>query len=148
MNNQDTRNNNQTLINNQIPNMRIHSLITLIILLTLLNLSPALTHDYLAQNVVPLTAATDLASAYAYPNPANFNAGITCVTFTNLSANCTIRIFNPRGELAKTISITGGSGETTWNGVTDFGGNAAAGVYLYLIESGSEKKTGKLIILR
>jgi hypothetical protein len=128
--------------------MQLKNLTILIALLTFLSQVPVLAQDYLAQNVTAMSPATDLASAYAYPNPANFAGGVTYVTFTNLSATCTIRIFNAAGELAKTINISGGSGETTWNGVTNFGGDATAGVYLYLIESGSEKKTGKLIILR
>jgi hypothetical protein len=104
--------------------------------------------NYFYGTVTNLAAATDLSSVFAYPNPANFAGGTTSITFTNLAENCTIRIFNARGELARTISVSGGSGETTWDGKTNFGGDTASGVYLYLVESSSDQKTGKLIILR
>jgi hypothetical protein len=98
--------------------------------------------------VIMSTPATDASNAYAYPVPFKPSAGHTTITFTNLPAICTIKIYTIAGELVKTISVNSSSGQTTWDGKTNFGGNTASGVYLYLIESSSSKKTGKLIIIR
>ena len=95
-----------------------------------------------------LAAASDLSSAFIYPNPCNVANDGASVTFTNLSSSCTIRIFNSGGELVKTIAVSGGTGETTWNLVNNTGGNTGGGIYFYIIESGSDKKMGKLIIIR
>lgn len=98
--------------------------------------------------VLMSTPATDLSSAYAFPIPFKPPDGHTTITFTNLASLCTIRIYTINGELVKTIQETNGDGQATWDGKTDFGGDAFSGVYLYLITSDSDKKTGKLIIVR
>jgi hypothetical protein len=92
--------------------------------------------------------STDPSNAYAYPVPFKPSEGHTVITFTNLPAICTIKIYTIAGELIKTIPVSSSSGSTTWDAKTDFGGNAASGVYIYLIESSTSKKLGKLMIIR
>jgi len=51
------------------------------------------------------------------------------------------------GELVR--KFQGVSGRQTWDGKNQNGEQVAAGVYIYLITTGDEKKiTGKLFILR
>ena len=123
----------------------LYSLLVLIILLSSTTL--ATTPNYFLQSVTANSAATDLSSAFAYPNPYNTSSGNTTITFTNLAAICSIRIYTAFGELVKTIQETDGDGQTTWDGNTDFGGVTASGTYWYLIESANDKKISKLIII-
>ena len=41
-----------------------------------------------------------------------------------------------------------GTGQHTWDVKTDGGAEVASGVYFYLIQSATDKKMGKLIIIR
>ncbi|MFA4858753.1 MAG: Ig-like domain-containing protein [Candidatus Margulisiibacteriota bacterium] len=98
--------------------------------------------------VLMATPTTDPSNAYAYPVPFKPSAGHTVITFTNLPSICTIKIYTIAGNLLKTITVSSSSGSATWDAKTDFGGNCASGVYIYLIESATDKKLGKLIIIR
>jgi hypothetical protein len=94
------------------------------------------------------TPALSLADAYAFPNPFKPGAGHTQVTFTNLSAQCTIKIFTLTGDLVKTIPVTSGTGQATWDVKNDGGENVASGLYLYAIANSNEVKRGKLAVIR
>jgi len=90
--------------------------------------------------------ASDLSSAYVFPNPCR--TGNSVMNFANIAATCTIKIFTPAGELVKNISITSGTGQTTWDLKNDGGENAVPGLYFYLIKSATDSKIGKLVILK
>lgn len=87
--------------------------------------------------------APDLSQAYAYPVPFRPSQGHTRVKFSGLSPACTIRIYSVDGELVKSIEETDGDGfNDSWDG------NTASGAYLYIIDNGSQKKTGQLVIIK
>jgi hypothetical protein len=88
--------------------------------------------------------AEDLSQAYAYPVPFRPSKGHTRVKFAGLSPQCVIRVYSLSGELIKTIQESDGdSFNDSWDG-----SGAASGTYIYVIENGSERKTGQLVIVK
>ncbi|MFN3551419.1 MAG: hypothetical protein ACK4WJ_06400, partial [Endomicrobiia bacterium] len=60
-----------------------------------------------------------------------------------------IFIYTITGELVAKINFdTNDNGEKPWYGKNDNGFDVASGVYLWLVKSKQDKKTGKLIIIR
>lgn len=94
----------------------------------------------------PATATLDF--AYAYPNPFKKKLGHTIITFTKLTYEASIKIYTISGEHVCTINKSSGVDNVSWDVRNDQGQALASGLYIYLIESGSLKKTGKLIIIK
>jgi len=95
-----------------------------------------------------ISLAGDLTFAYPFPNPYKPSLGHTTTTFTNLADTCTIKIFSTMGEVVKSISITGGNGQSVWDVKNDAGENLASGIYFYYIKSATDSKVGKLVVIR
>ncbi len=107
-------------------------------------------------------AAPTLAAAHAYPNPfmPNSNKGHTHVTFTDLPAQVTIKIFSINGRLVQTLTKDDSGNTCAWSPLTGQTNTAtcvasgqdgalASGVYIFTyIQPGAPKKQGKLIIIR
>ena len=90
------------------------------------------------------TIKNNLMEVIVYPNPCRVYLGQQ-LHFTQLTAQCTIKIFNIAGELVKEIEHTNGTDEEVW---TD-PGKIASGVYLYLIMNDHDQKaTGKFGIIK
>ncbi len=73
------------------------------------------------------------------------------MTFTNIPSQCTIKIYTLTGDLVRQIrhsDIGGQIGQDVWDGKTTRGDPAASGVYLWRVESASDGKNGKLMIIR
>ncbi len=98
---------------------------------------------------------TNVSAVYAFPVPwkprsndtaryGNLSGGIT---FASLPTQGTIRIYTVLGELVNSIEIPSGSTTVSWFGTNGRGENVASGVYLWKIESGSNHKTGKLMVI-
>lgn len=83
-----------------------------------------------------------------YPNPFNPAQAVNGVLkFDNLQPNAEIRIFTLTGELIRTIIAM--SSRETWDGTNKQGSDVVAGVYLYVIISGSgEKSIGKIFLIK
>ncbi len=94
------------------------------------------------------TPASSLSEAIAFPNPFKPSAGHTAVTFSNLSSQCTIKIFTLTGDPVKTIVESDGDGKAVWDVKNDAGEAVASGLYLYVIESADDVKRGKLVIIK
>jgi len=90
----------------------------------------------------------DVSGAYAYPVPYKPSAGHKNITFTNLAQVCTIKIYTIAGELVKTIVENDGDATSVWDVTSDSGNQVFSGVYIYVIKSKTETKTGKLMIIR
>ncbi len=56
------------------------------------------------------------------------------ITFYNIPAYCDIKIFTERGDLIKTIEHRDGSGDASWDAVTDSRQVAVSGVYIAYFE--------------
>ena len=73
------------------------------------------------------------------------------IDFTNLPANCTVRIYTITGALIKTLQKDSSptNGALTWNLVTDDGMDIAYGLYIYHVDApGIGEKIGKFAIIK
>ncbi len=87
-------------------------------------------------------AREDLEEAFVYPNPFKPSQGHTHISFTNLSPNSEIKIFDINGNRVKTL-YANGDGSARWDG------KVASGVYTYVIvDKKKRKKIGKIAIIR
>ena len=94
------------------------------------------------------SASTPLANAHAFPVPFLPSRGDKNITFTDLSSAASIRIYSMSGDLVQILRESDGDGLYVWDGKSSDGNNLMGGVYLYLIESSEDEKSGKLVIVR
>ncbi|MFA5139067.1 MAG: T9SS type A sorting domain-containing protein, partial [Elusimicrobiota bacterium] len=97
-------------------------------------------------------ADVDVGSVYAYPVPWSPNSGGgNCsggITFNNVPSEGAIRIYNLAGELVRSQDITSTTGSMCWDVKTNGGRSVSSGVYIWVVQAGSNRKTGKLMIIR
>lgn len=87
-------------------------------------------------------AKENLKEAFVYPNPFKPSKGHTHISFTNLSPNSKIEIFDVNANKVKTL-YADGDGSARWDG------KVASGVYTYVIrDKNGNKKIGKIAIVR
>ncbi|MFH1352601.1 MAG: lamin tail domain-containing protein [bacterium] len=101
--------------------------------------------------ILQFTQIEDLSTARVYPNPFKPSKGHQYIWFTRLPQNRKVRIkiFNLAMETVFNREVTtDSSGEWAWNVKTNSEKDVASGVYIYLIDDGRSKKSGKLAILR
>jgi hypothetical protein len=91
--------------------------------------------------------AGDLANVKVGPVPYKANSGDPGVTFRNLPTGSIIRLFTPSGRLVQTFEVPNG-GNQLWDLHNANFDRVSSGVYLYRIESGDNKKEGKLVIIQ
>jgi len=96
------------------------------------------------------TPTSSLKDVRVFPNPYKPNAPDfhTTLTFTNISSDCTIKVFTLTGDLVKTIRVSGGAGQATWDVKNEAGESLASGLYLFVITSADDKKSGKFAVIR
>lgn len=97
------------------------------------------------------TPTSDLDKAHVFPNPFVPSRGYADkVTFSQLTAMCTIRVYTLSGELVKEIKKDDSTDRTPWAPVNNMGGQPlASGVYLWSIESSEgQVKTGKFMVIK
>lgn len=108
-------------------------------------------------SVYGVFGASDLevSSVYAFPVPWSPDSGNPAlgnrsdgIRFTNLPTEGTIRVFNLKGELVRSLSIPQGAATLKWDVRTDGGRDAASGVYVWMVEAGQNRRTGKLMVIR
>lgn len=90
---------------------------------------------------------TSLTGVYAYPQPFTPGPG-AALTFAEVSQDAVVRLYTSAGVLLRTLREEDGDGRLAWDGREDGGNVVAAGVYYYVIESASEKRRGKLMVIR
>lgn len=83
--------------------------------------------------------------AYPVPFTPNRNPAHTQITFKDVPAEGTIKIFTINGVKVREVSIPTGAGVADWDGKTSDGKNAATGVYFYDVNGEFQ---GKLVIIR
>jgi len=83
------------------------------------------------------------------PNPFNPQ---TMVRFALAEAGrATVRVFNARGELVKTVAegwFPAGAHTASWNGATTAGGRAASGVYYAVLETARFRGQVRMILIK
>jgi len=102
-------------------------------------------------------------SVFAYPipwRPHGPNAGSgpgqtgtddSGITFSNLPSECAIKIYTISGDKVRELrhsDLSGPVAQEKWDGNTTSGGHAASGVYLWRVESATDAKNGKLMLIR
>lgn len=108
-------------------------------------------------------AKDELSDIFVAPNPYvgaaswekasnSFGRGERKINFMNLPKECTIRIFNIRGELIRTLVHDGlgtTDGSTSWDLLTDNNEDVAYGVYFYHVEApGIGEYTSKFAVVK
>jgi photosystem II stability/assembly factor-like uncharacterized protein len=89
-----------------------------------------------------------VSSVFAFPNP--FTPSVNShenINFVNVPEEATVKIYNIAGQLIRTLT-SNPTGTVVWYGDTETGNNCPSGVYIYLVESGGEEKSGKVAIIR
>lgn len=108
-------------------------------------------------------ADNSAADSFVFPNPFRPhgpNAGLASgqtgtdaggVTFSNLPSECTISIYTLSGERVRTLRHSDGVGpiaQEPWDVRTAHGDRVASGVYLWRVESATDSKNGKLMVIQ
>ena len=92
---------------------------------------------------------TDVSQSYAYPVPFRPSQGHREIIFAQLPSEGSIRVYTVSGELVKKMDfLDPTSGMVHWD-VTNSGGEpVGSDVYVYVVQSGDNKKVGKLVVIR
>ena len=111
-------------------------------------------------------ADTNVSEVYVYPVPfrpngpnagtgpgqtgAEFVSGVagTGITFSSLPTEGTIDIYTLSGQRVKTLNIPATPNELQWDVKNSAGHSVASGVYIWRLVSGSNSKTGRLMVIR
>lgn len=92
----------------------------------------------------------DFSQARVYPNPVRpgeFHK--SAVTFDRLPTGTTIEIYNTNGERLDRLTVTASdSGRTEWFLLNHVSIEVTSGIYIYMMEFESLKKTGKIAIIK
>ena len=97
--------------------------------------------------IMQVDAAKNLSQPKAYPDPFRPALGHTVITFANLPAYTTLKIYDILGEKVRELSA-GSTGMAVWDAKNSNGNNVASGVYFVLAGSGSSRTTLKVAIQR
>jgi len=91
----------------------------------------------------------DVSKSYAYPVPFRPGRGDAKITFASLPSFGRIRVYTASGEKVKEILFVDPNGsKLEWDVTNSDGEDLARGVYLYIVESGDNRKTGKLMVIK
>lgn len=101
------------------------------------------------------SAAENALNVKVFPNPFKIVSGFPTsgtenyIVWTNLPAECTIRIYTSSGELVRTLQKEySTSGEVTWDQLTDSRQRTAPGIYFWTVESSVGNAKGTLLIIK
>ncbi len=93
---------------------------------------------------------SDLSHVRAYPNPvmpSSHHPGR--IIFDNLPPDSSIRIYDRNGQLVRKLDeAESARGSMIWYLVNDQNRDVASGIYIYIIKSDSDKRVGKLAVVR
>lgn len=84
-----------------------------------------------------------------YPNP--FNPQTTIVFSLTEKAKISLKIFNAKGALIKTLADADydkGNYNCVWDGRDSAGKNVTSGIYFYHLTTGKSVKSGKMVLLK
>jgi flagellar hook assembly protein FlgD len=69
------------------------------------------------------------------------------MVFSNLPAGVDVKIFTQSGELVRSL-ITDAGGQTAWDGTNSDGNKVVSGVYLAILEQGSNRHLVSIAVER
>lgn len=91
--------------------------------------------------------AADLSLLKVFPNPVRMNIGDRRVTFDNVNGG-ELKIFNVAGRLVFEATLDSSVSSFIWDLKNNDGRQVASGIYIYLVESGADVRTGKIGVIR
>ena len=96
------------------------------------------------------TAVSDLTHVRVYPNPVRPNiADKGSVTFDRLPAGTRIRLFTAGGELLETLDVTDQDhNRKEWWLTSNNTADVSTGIYIYVLEFDTQKKIGKIAVIK
>jgi hypothetical protein len=97
------------------------------------------------------TPATPLVASLRQNHPNPFNPSTEISFIAPQRGRMTLRIYNVRGELVRTLHdgmIEAGTHSREWNGRDDGGSMAASGIYLYKLDGFGQTLTKKMALLK
>ena len=96
------------------------------------------------------TAVSDLTQVRVYPNPVRPNVtdkGV--ITFDRIPIGTRIQLFTVKGELLETLDVTEQDhNEKKWWLTSNNTADVSTGIYIYVLEFDTEKKIGKIAVIR
>jgi hypothetical protein len=108
------------------------------------------------QNVVGqalVSVSDNLEEVFVYPNPFKPGSGgdydATYITFSNLTTQATIEVFNIAGERVVKLEKQSSGKELQWDATNDSGKSLASGVYIFRVSNDDgQNNTGKFAIIK
>ena len=102
------------------------------------------------QRSVTEAEVKDFTQLRVYPNPVRPNASDRgVVTFDKVPIGTHIQLFTPKGELLENLNVTENDGNSKkWWLTNGSIGDIATGIYIYILEFGTQKKTGKIAVIK
>ena len=97
------------------------------------------------------TAVLDLTHARVYPNPVRPNvADKGVITFDRVPIGTRIQLFTAKGELLETLNVTEQDhhNEKKWWLTSNNTADVSTGIYIYVLEFNTQKKIGKVAVIR
>ncbi len=89
---------------------------------------------------------------YAYPNPFNPRAGDLRVRLDLAApADVTVRLYDVAMNLVRTLDAPGrpaGPNEVSWDGQSDGGLRVANGAYIYTVDAGDTRSSGRILVIQ
>lgn len=90
----------------------------------------------------------DLSSAHCYPVPFRPSAGHSAITFTGLTYSARISVYTLSGRLVRALDKNGPGATLEWDVKNSSGENVASGVYIFVVKSPGQTRSGKLMVIR
>ena len=99
---------------------------------------------------VTQTAVSDLTQVRVYPNPVRPNvADKGVITFDKLPVGTHIQLFTANGELLEALNVTEQDhNRKEWWLTSNNTGDVSTGIYIYILEFETEKKIGKIAVIK
>ena len=98
--------------------------------------------EYTQQSIMPVLRSN-------FPNP--FNPSTTISFLLPKDANCTLEVYNIRGQKVKTLineTRFAGNHSVVWNGLDDNGQIVSSGLYFYRLTTPYSSQTNKMLLLK
>lgn len=84
----------------------------------------------------------------SYPNPFKMGGSVNIEVDIKAGESGTLTIFNIGGQAVRSVSLSEGSHNVTWNGKDASGKDCGSGIYFYKLSTPSLNQTNKMVIIK